>query len=61
MSYEMIEQRISEINTQVTNINNLIVKLTWLDKNFTKSKIKILEKEVNILINEKYELLDLIA
>lgn len=57
----MIEQRISEINTQVTNINNLIVKLTWLDKDFTKSKLKILEKEVNILINEKYELLDLIA
>lgn len=61
MKYEEIENEISEINERITNINNLIVKLTWIDNNFTKNTIKKLEQKVNTLIDKKYELLDLIA
>lgn len=61
MEYEEIENNIDKINEQIININNLIVELTWIDNNFTKNKIKNLERKVNTLINKKYELLDLIA
>lgn len=61
MEYEEIENNINKINEQIININNLIVELTWIDNNFTKNKIKNLEKKVNTLIDKKYELLDLIA
>lgn len=61
MEYEEIENKIDEINEQIININNLIVELTWIDNNFTKSTIKNLEQKVNTLIDKKYELLDLIA
>lgn len=61
MEYEEIENKINEINEQIININNLIVELTWIDNNFTKSTIKNLEQKVNTLIDKKYELLDLIA
>lgn len=61
MTYEAVETRINEINAQLTELNNEIVSLTWIDKDFSQSKVKKLQKQINKLMDEKYELKDLLA
>lgn len=61
MTYEMVEQKINELNEQITSINNEIVKLTWIDKDFNKPKVKALNKEVNTLLDKKYALIECLA
>ena len=60
MAYEMIESKIEKINEKITKLNNKIVELTWIDKNFKKPEVKALEKKVDALMDEKYELIALI-
>ena len=59
MKYEIIESMIEEINKQITRLNNKIVELTWIDKDFKKSEVKVLEKKIEALMNKKYELVEL--
>jgi hypothetical protein len=40
MEYETVEQKLSEVNAYITSLNNEIVKLTWIDKDFNKSRAK---------------------
>lgn len=61
MTYEAVETRINEINVQLTELNNEIVSLTWIDKDFSQSKVKKLQKQIDKLMDEKYELKDLLA
>lgn len=61
MTYEVVETRINEINAQLTELNNEIVSLTWIDKDFSQSKVKKLQKQIDKLMDEKYELKDLLA
>ncbi len=61
MTYEVVETRVNEINTQLTKLNNEIVSLTWIDKDFSQSKVKKLQKQIDKLMDEKYELKDLLA
>lgn len=61
MTYEAVETRINEINAQLTELNNEIVSLTWIDKDFSQSKVKKLQKQIDKLMDEKYELKDLLA
>ena len=60
MTHEMIEKAIEALNEQITKINNEIVKLTWIDKDFGNSKVKALSKKANALLDKKYELVELI-
>ena len=59
MKYELIESMIEEINKQITRLNNKIVELTWIDKDFKKTEVKALEKKIETLMNKKYELVEL--
>lgn len=56
MSYEVIETRIEEINDEITVLNNKIVELTWIDKDFSKLNIKKVQNQIDRLMDEKYEL-----
>ena len=60
MKYESIEKAIEKINEQITALNNKIVDITWIDKNFKKSEVKSLEKRIKALMNRKYELIELL-
>lgn len=60
MKYESIEKAIEKINEQITALNNKIVDITWIDKNFKKSEVKSLEKRIEALMNRKYELIELL-
>ena len=60
MNYESIEKAIEKINEQITALNNKIVDVTWIDKNFKKSEVKSLEKRIEALMNKKYELIELL-
>ena len=60
MKYESIEKAIEKINEQITALNNKIVDVTWIDKNFKKSEVKSLEKRIEALMNRKYELIELL-
>ena len=51
---------IEKINEQITALNNKIVDVTWIDKNFKKSEVKSLEKRIEALMNRKYELIELL-
>ena len=61
MKYEAIEKKLNEVNTYITSLNNKIVELTWIDKDFNKSQVKVLEKKIETLLDKKYELLELLA
>lgn len=61
MKYETIEQKLNEVNAYITSLNNKIVELTWIDKDFNKSEVKALEKKIETLLDKKYELLELLA
>lgn len=54
-----IEKRIEELNEEITRLNNKIVKLTWINKNFKIKEVKALNKQIDKLMDEKYELIDL--
>lgn len=56
----MIENAIEKLNEQITRLNNRIVELTWIDKNFSNPQVKALEKKIEALLDRKYELVDLI-
>ena len=60
MKYESIEKAIEKINEQITALNNKIVDVTWIDKNFKKSEVKSSEKRIEALMNRKYELIELL-
>ena len=60
MEYETIEKMIEDLNDEITTLNNEIVNLTWINKNFKSSKVKTLTKKVNALMDRKYELIDLL-
>lgn len=60
MKYETIEKMIEDLNNEITELNNEIVNLTWINKNFKSSKVKILTKKVNALMDQKYELIELL-
>lgn len=59
-TYEEIEERIEELNEEITELNNRLVKATWINKEFETPEAKRLEKKINALMDEKYELIDLI-
>lgn len=61
MRYEVIETRIEEINDEITVLNNKIVELTWIDKNFSKLSVKKIQNQIDRLMDEKYELKSMIA
>lgn len=61
MEYENIETMIEEIDEEVTKLNNKIVDLTWIDKNYSKSKVKALQSRINKLIERKYELKEMLS
>ena len=61
MKYEAIEKKLNEVNTYITSLNNKIVELTWIDKDFNKSQVKALEKKIETLLDKKYELIELLA
>ena len=56
----MIEKAIENLNEQITKLNNQIVQLTWIDKDFKNPKIKALSKRVDALLDKKYELVQMI-
>lgn len=58
MTYEQVEERIEAINDELLKINNEIVEANWIIKNVAKTKC--LEAKVKQLIDEKYELLELL-
>lgn len=58
MTYEQVEERIEVINDELLKINNEIVEANWIIKNVAKTKR--LEAKVKQLIDEKYELLELL-
>lgn len=58
MEYETVEQKLSEVNAHITGLNNKIVKLTWIDKDFNKSRVRDLMKKVETLLDKKYELIE---
>ena len=58
MTYEQVEERIEAINDELLKINNEIVEANWIIKNVDKTKR--LEAKVKQLIDEKYELLELL-
>lgn len=58
MTYEQVEERIEAINDELLKVNNEIVEANWIIKNVTKTKR--LEAKVKQLIDEKYELLELL-
>lgn len=58
MTYEQVEERIEAINDELLKINNEIVEANWIIKNVAKTKR--LEAKVKQLIDEKYELLELL-
>lgn len=58
MEYETVEQKLSEVNAHITGLNNEIVKLTWIDKDFNKSRVRDLMKKVETLLDKKYELIE---
>lgn len=58
MTYEQVEEKIEEINDELLKINNEIVEANWIIKNVAKTKR--LEIKVEQLIDEKYELLELL-
>lgn len=60
MEYETIEKMIEGLNDEITTLNNEIVNLTWINKNFKSSKVKTLTKKVDALMDRKYELIDLL-
>lgn len=60
MKYETIEKMIEDLNAEITELNNEIVNLTWINKNFKSSKVKILTKKVNALMDQKYDLIELL-
>lgn len=60
MEYETIEKMIEDLNDEITTLNNEIVNLTWINKNFKSSKVKTLTKKVDALMDRKYELIDLL-
>ena len=60
MTYEMIEKTIEKLNEQIAKLNNRIVELTWIDKNFSNSQVKALEKKIESLLDRKYELISLV-
>lgn len=59
-TYEEIEKRIEELNGEITELNNQLVKATWINKDFETPEAKRLQKRIKQLINKKYELADLI-
>lgn len=61
MEYETVEQKLSEVNAHITGLNNEIVKLTWIDKDFNKSRVRDLMKKVETLLDKKYELIECLA
>ena len=58
MTYEQVEERIEAINDELLKINNEIVEANWIIKNVAKTKR--LEAKVKQLIDEKYELFELL-
>lgn len=58
MTYEQVKERIEAINDELLKINNEIVEANWIIKNVAKTKR--LEAKVKQLIDEKYELLELL-
>lgn len=60
MTYEMIENKIEALNEEITRLNNEIVELTWIDKDFNKPEVKALDKKIQNLMNQKYELQQLV-
>ena len=60
LEYETIEKMIEDLNAEITTLNNEIVNLTWINKNFKSSKVKTLTKKVDALMDRKYELIDLL-
>ena len=58
MTYEQVKERIEAINDELLKVNNEIVEANWIIKNVTKTKR--LETKVEQLIDEKYELLELL-
>ena len=60
MTYEMVENKIEALDKEITKLNNKIVELTWIDKDFKKPEVKALEKKINALYDKKYELVQLI-
>ena len=53
-------KKIEELNEQIAKLNNEIVELTWIDKDFGKAKVKALSKKIDALLDRKYELVELI-
>ena len=60
MEYETREKMIEDLNEEITTLNNEIVNLTWINKNFKSSKVKTLTKKVDALMDRKYESIDLL-
>lgn len=60
MEYETIEKMIEDLNDEITTLNNEIVNLTWINKNFKSSKVRALTEKVDALMDRKYELIDLL-
>lgn len=60
MTYEMIEEKIEQLNKEITKLHNKIVSLTWINKNFTNEKVESINKKIDALMDQKYELIDLL-
>lgn len=60
MTYEAIEKAIEKLNEQIAKLNNKIVELTWIDKNFGKPEVKALDKKIEVLLDRKYELKEML-
>lgn len=58
MTYEMIEKRINELNEEITKAYNAVVDAEKFRG--TTSKSKALLRKAEKLVDEKYELIDLL-
>lgn len=61
MTYEAVETEVQEIEEEITRLNNEIVSLTWIDKDFKKSEVKAIQRKIDRLMDAKYEIKNLLA
>lgn len=61
MKYEALETEVQEIEREITRLNNEIVSLTWIDKDFKKSEVKAIQRKIDRLMDAKYEIKNLLA
>ena len=60
MEYESLEMRVKEIDEAVTALYNEISGLTWIDKDYKKKGVRKIQDQIDRLMDEKYEIINLL-